>query len=561
MILKPRVYQEEAAQAPFDYWAAGNVGNPVIALPTGTGKSIVIPMMITKTYQIAPLYSRSLVLTHVKELVEQNAKKMGQYWRNAPYGVYSAGLKRRDTTQQFIFASIQSVFKRIEHFADASNPIHIVYVDECHLISDKDETMYMAVFDYLRKLNPHLKIVGLTATWWRLGMGPLTNGRIFDEIVYDKTQGEDFTWFIDQGFLAPLITKRADTEINLEGVHRRGGDWNESELNERIDTDDVLLPAIRELLFYGQTRQSGIIFASGIEVAEHIADILVAFGEDACAVHSKQKSGMRDDNIEAYKSGKCKWIVSKGILTTGFDDPKTDIIADLAPTLSPGMHVQKYGRGTRPDYAEGYDLEEQAGRLAAIAASAKRNCMVLDYSRNTWNNGPINYPIIPKAKGSAGGDPPVWICDDCGAYNHAAARFCVVCGAEHVFENKVKQEAGEEEVIRRGSAEQAEEEIPVEVYPVSRIYTAEKEARNGKPIMKVVYACGFKSFSEVVCFEHEGFAGKKARDWWRARDPSGGTPPATTAEAIDRSAALAVPSHVEVKMRRDHPEIVGYRYV
>lgn len=557
MILKPRQYQIEAAQAPFDYWSAGNVGNPVIALPTGTGKSIVIPMMIAHTYRLAPAFSRSLVLTHVKELVEQNAKKMGQYWRGAPYGVYSAGLKQRDTMSQFIFASIQSVYKRIEMFASAANPVHIVYVDECHLISDKDETMYMAVFDYLRKLNPHLKIVGLTATWWRLGMGPLTNGRIFDEIVYDKTQGDDFNWFIDEGYLAPLITKRTDTQINLEGLHRRGGDWNESELNERIDSDDLLLPALREMLHYGQTRRCGIIFASGIEVAEHIADILTAFGENAVAVHSKQKSHVRDANIAAYKNDEVKYIVSKGILTTGFDDPKTDMIADLAPTLSPGMHVQKYGRGTRPDYADGFDLDEQAGRLAAISASFKRNCLVLDYSRNTWNNGPINYPIIPKAKGAGGGDPPVWICDDCGAYNHAAARFCIVCGAEHVFENKVKQEAGEEEVIRRGE----EEEPPVESFEVNRIYTDERTARNGKSIMKVVYACGFKSFSEVVCFEHDGWPGKKARDWWRARDPSGSDPPATTAEALDRVSALAVPCLIEVKMRKDHPEIIGYKYV
>jgi DNA repair protein RadD len=42
MMFTLRDYQEEAVYSVFDYYASGKVGNPVVAEPTGTGKSVVI---------------------------------------------------------------------------------------------------------------------------------------------------------------------------------------------------------------------------------------------------------------------------------------------------------------------------------------------------------------------------------------------------------------------------------------------------------------------------------------------------------------------------------------
>ena len=50
-------------------------GNPCIAMPTGTGKSLVIAGFLESIYRQFPL-QKVLVLTHVKELIEQNCEKL-----------------------------------------------------------------------------------------------------------------------------------------------------------------------------------------------------------------------------------------------------------------------------------------------------------------------------------------------------------------------------------------------------------------------------------------------------------------------------------------------------
>src|SRR5690606_36427951 len=131
---------------------------------------------------------------------------------------------------------------------------------------------------------------------------------------------------------------------------------------------------------------------SGIEHAEHIAEFLTRFGIDCAAVHSKQSAEYNDKAILAFKEGSLRAIVNYGKLTTGFNHPGIDAIAMFRPTMSVPLWVQMLGRGTRP-------------------ADGKKDCLVLDYARNTPRLGPINDPVIPRRKGEGGGDPPVKVCN------------------------------------------------------------------------------------------------------------------------------------------------------
>ncbi|WP_423237389.1 DEAD/DEAH box helicase, partial [Enterobacter cloacae] len=110
----------------------------------------------------------------------------------------------------------------------------------------------------------------------------------------------------------------------------------------------------------------------------------------------------RDTIINDFKSGRITAVVNNNVLTTGFDHPGLDLIVVLRPSESSRLWVQILGRGTRPDYADGFDLSTTAGRLQAIAASHKQNCLVLDYSGNTRRLGPINDPVMPKRPGQKG---------------------------------------------------------------------------------------------------------------------------------------------------------------
>jgi len=83
----------------------------------------------------------------------------------------------------------------------------------------------------------------------------------------------------------------------------------------------------------------------------------------------------------------------------------------------------------------------------------------------------------------------------------------------------------------------------------------EKEGR--PPSLRVTYYCGLRMFREWVALEHGGYAGKRARDWWRQRAPKGSIPPATVTEALERINELRIPRMLRVWINKKYPEILG----
>ncbi len=540
-----RWYQDEAEYAIFDYFQAGNIGNPVVAMPTGTGKSIVIANFVRRVFGYWP-NQRIMMLTHVKELIEQNAEKLLSVWPTAPLGIYSAGLKSRDMILPIVFGGVQSVSKAIKKTveSDDGTPAHLkhfgwrdlVIIDECHLLGPNEDTMYQYVIAELLKINPHLKVIGLTATPYRLKQGMITDDDgLFTDLCYDITGIDAFNRLIAEGYLSPLIPKRTNVEIDTSGVRMSAGDFNGKQLNEVAD--EITYDAVKEMVEQGQDRQSWLVFASGVENAEHVASMLQSFGIPAAASHSKLKPAENDARIKAFKSGELRALVNNNKLTTGFDHPPIDLIGMLRPTMSPGLWVQMLGRGTRPS-----------------PGTFKENCLVLDFAGNTRRLGPINDPVKPRKPGKGGGDAPVRICEVCGVYNHASARTCVSCGSEFSFETKIFKTAGTEELLRSDAP-------VVEYFDVQKVIYNLHEKRNDQnvltspPSIKVSYFCGFQMFNEWVCLEHGGLPGKRARDWWRQRHAE--EPPVTTYEALRRVSELRVPNRIRVWTNKKYPEILS----
>ena len=548
-----RWYQEDAINALINYFVQGNKGNPVIALPTGTGKSVVIAGFIKYAMTTWP-NQRFMVLTHVKELVQQNARKLEQMWPMSPQGIYCSGLRRKETGFPVIFGSVGSVAKKASSFGKRD----LLIVDECHLISDSDATMYQQIISELREINPALKVIGLSATPWRMKMGLITEGSIFDDICYSLCDMDGFERLLKEGYLCPPVAKVTDTVIDVSNVGIRAGDFSKKALNEAVDISEVTYNCVAEMIEKGADRHSWLVFASSIEHAEHVAETINAFGIDAVAVHSKMKEGERDKLINEFKDGKIKCIVNNGILTTGFDHPPIDLIAMLRPTMSAGLWVQMLGRGTRP--YDGFDPK------MAIAGFdyRKENCLVLDFAGNTERLGPINDPRVPSKKKKGKGDAPVRICDNCGCYNHASARYCggepyrtvSGCGFEFSVAVKIQDHASEKPLVKT-------REPQIEIYPVDTVVYTTHE-KNGKNILKVTYHCGYHSFDEYVCFEHTGFAAKKAATWWNKRELEGGflthNVPSTVDAALKRKGSLPWPRQIKVDVNLKYPEIVDYDF-
>lgn len=613
--MKPREYQEHVLNELFLYFTKNHTGNPVVAMPTGTGKSIIVGGFVWWVMSQWPT-QRIMMLTHVKELIAQNADKLQQMWPQAPLGIYSAGLGVKQASYPITFAGIQSV----RDVAPMFGHVDILLIDECHLVSPNDETSYQKFINDLRKVNPHLRVIGLSATPYRLGLGLITDGGIFTDIAVDMTTLEIFNWFFDVGYLCPLIPRPTKTELDLTGVKRRGGEYVEKDLQRAVDKAEITEAALRESMELAQSRARILVFTTGVEHAEHVTDALRMLGESAVCVHSKMSSAQRDAALEAHRSGAARWLVNNNVLTTGYDDPAIDCIVMLRPTGSPGLWVQMLGRGTRPLWAPGsyygsmvghnggpaldpknfvFDLETAEGRLASIAASAKQNCLVLDFAANTLALGPINDPVIPKMKGKGGGPPPVKFCQTdglvqpmalqpnaaelidrgqtyesdgvfkvtgCGAYNHTSARFCCDCGAAFHFKPKISTKASETELIARQRRKDKKEDgetaphdaLPqVEDFNVDTVVYAVHEKAGGTPSLKVTYHCGLRAFSEWVPAWHESNVKFRGRKWWEER--SSIPVPDTVEEAVEVAAEeLAQPKTVRVWINKKYPEILGH---
>ena len=540
MQLVPRWYQEKAVYSVFDYFqqtaGSNKERNPVIALPTGTGKALVIAMLIRK---VLSQWSnqRFLVLTHVKELIQQNYDELQLYWPGAPAGICSAGLKQRDTALPIIFGGVGSVVSNPEAFGWRD----IVIVDECHLLSPNDSTQYQKIIKKLKEINPYLRIIGLSATPFRMGQGLVTNDGIFTDICFDATDYESFNRLIYEGFLSPLVARPTSTIFDVSGVKIQRGDFVQGQVEKVVDRPELTQAALTEICHYGRDRRAWLIFASGVSHAEHVNDALKQFGVRTAVVHSKMKASLRDERIRAYKAGELRCLVNNDVLTTGFNYRPIDLIAMLRWTTSPGLWVQIAGRGTRPSPETG-----------------KQNCLLLDFAQNTRRLGPINDPRIPKAKGKGTGDVPVKICPQCGVYQHARVTVCDFCG--HVFDiaTKLVGRSSEQEPIR------ADEQV-IEYFNVNSVAYRKHEKVDKPPSLKVSYFCSpvgggniARMFAEWVCLEHTSYAGRTASNWWKQRHPK--EPPATVDEALGLTRELTTPKRIRVLLSSKFPEILGAEF-
>lgn len=535
-----RTYQQEAEEAVFDYWSA-EPGNPLVVMATGTGKSLSMASLIKRLCGNWP-DMRVLVAAHVAELIEQNFLELDGIWPLAPSGIYSAGLGRRDATAQIIFAGIQTVHNKAAEIGH----VDVLMVDECHLIPFASNTMYRRFIDALRAINPDLKIVGLTATPYRLDSGRLDEGddRLFDQVVYDYGISDG----ISDGYLCRLSSFPTATEYDLRGVGKLGGDYKQGALQHAVDKHGVNIAAVEETIAKGADRRSWLLFCAGVDHALHIRDALRERGVTAETITGETPKEERRQIIADFKSYRIRALTNNSVLTTGFNHKGVDLIGFMRPTLSVSLYVQMAGRGTRPLYAPGYPLDTTEERLAAIAASPKKNCLVLDFAKLVDKHGPVDM-VAPKTPGKGDGDAPIKICPQestdvngqagCGEKVHASARTCPGCGFQFPENDKPKISA-----FAAAAPILSTEEgkwRPVQ----SRTFRFHEGKGEKPPTVKCTFMVGMTAMNTWLCPEHGGFATSKADRWWLAH--GGQRPfPRSVMEWLERQNELLETAEVKI---------------
>lgn len=399
MPLELRGYQKKTITSLFN-WMEKNQGNPCVVLPTGAGKSLVIAGFIQQTLEFWP-DTRILVLTHQKELVEQDARALHRLLPDISIGIYSASLKMQDLNQPVTFASVQSIYKK------SGLSWNVILVDECHLINNEDQGMYRT---FLK--NSCRRVIGFTATPYRMGQGYLTDeGGLFSALISEVSILD----LQNMGYLAKLRSKGTFTKLDCSDLHLRGGEFIESELQEKFDTYDTNEAIADEIVksagYYG--REHILIFCGGVEHAKHIADILSEKGMISRDINGSMSMDERDEILWLFTHGKITALTNTQLLTTGFDYPDIDMICMLRPTMSPGLYSQELGRGLR------------------LKTGINKDCLVLDFAGNVQRHGPLAY-VAPPSKKNEGrsGVAPCKECPECLEIVPASASVCPSCGYE-----------------------------------------------------------------------------------------------------------------------------------
>ena len=412
---KLRDYQQEAVSETLKHFRKSNE-SAVIVLPTGSGKSLVIA-------ELARLANHKiLVLTHVKELVEQNHLKYESLGLTA--GIYSAGLKLKQTQHQVTFASIQSAARNLEDF---SEPYSLIIIDECHRVNVDTESLdtvtldkqnnhtqkkdteksedegssnqYQQVIQKLMSVNPMVKLLGLTATPYRLGMGWIYR-KHYRGFVRSE-QKRPFEHCIYELPLRYLIKRQYLTEPNLIDAtiehydfsslnSNSSGEYNPTDVNSLLTKNHRVTKGIIEQVVQLSSKRKGImIFAATVDHAKEVFSYLPS--QNSALITGATDGAERDRLITAFKQKEIKYLVNVSVLTTGFDAPHVDMIAILRPTQSVSLYQQIIGRGLR-------------------LSDNKKDCLVIDYTGNDFD---LYQPEVGEKKPNSQSQPVQVFCPSC----------------------------------------------------------------------------------------------------------------------------------------------------
>ncbi len=404
----------------------------LITAPTGSGKTALTAHML---HTAANKGMRSLFIVHRRELIKQSSRAFAL--EGVRHGIISAGFieDRRHLVQ---LGSIQTLIRRVQRMGA---PRLIVWDEAHHLASDSWKKFFNSF--------PQSFNIGLTATPCRL------DGRGLGEFFSDIIKGPSVQDLIAAGYLSPYKLY-APSNVSMEGIHTRMGDYEKRELAARIDRPSITGDAIAHYQRLCNGKRA-VVFCCSIEHSKHVVERFNAAGIGAAHVDGETPGEERDAIIKSFTEGSIKVLSNVEIFGEGFDVPAIEACILLRPTQSLGYYLQQVGRALRP-------------------APGKDQAVILDhvgnYSRHGLPDDDREWSLEGRAMGKRGGKSDgisVKVCPKCFAAQVAGLLRCKYCG--FTFETatrEIEEKEGElseidKEAIRRqkmkeqGSAESLED--------------------------------------------------------------------------------------------------------
>ncbi len=381
MILRP--YQSAASDAIFTEWQEHD--STLVVMPTGGGKTVLFADVIRRVFP-----KRALVVAHREELIFQARDKiqrvtglsadveMGEY--RAEGGLFGQA--------RVVVSTIQTQCSggdgggRMSKFDPQR--FGVLIIDEAHHATSPS---YRRVIDYYRT-NPALKVLGVTATPDRADEEAL--GQVFQSVAFDY----EVLDAIHDGWLVPIEQQMVHVEgLDYSSIRTTAGDLNGGDLAAVMEAEKNLqqmasasLEIIQRIGAQRTARPTlprALVFTSSVKAAEMTAEIFNRHrGGMASWVCGKTDREERRRVLAEFAAGKIQVVCNCGVLTEGFDDPGVEVIIMGRPTKSRSLYSQMVGRSTRPLPGVVDGPETAEARRAAIAASAKPSCLVVDFVGN-----------------------------------------------------------------------------------------------------------------------------------------------------------------------------------
>ncbi len=395
-VLRCRDYQNAAVDAVYRDWQEADA--TLLVLATGLGKTVCAAEVICRW----PGEGRWMFVSHLREINLQTVESIGRHIGERPALEMGQDREERlghgiqDRTRVLV-TSVQTMVRRMQEF----NPEFFdgIIFDEAHHAA---AASYRRIWRYFSEGNPQLRGLLITATPNRTD--GLTLGCIAKRCAYEMPihAGIEAGWLvpIQQKFvrISELDFSRVKTRRTKEGETDFVDDdiaemmdgkiiegMSEEERDAVIQRAETICHRIAQPTIEEAGGRQGIIFCASVAQAERMAEILrrPAYGVNAAVVVGSTSDEERRDTIERFRAGLIQFLCLCHIGTEGFDVPNVSVVAMGRPTKSLVIYTQKIGRATRPmaGLVDQYDTPEE--RRAAIAASGKPFCTVLDFVGNS----------------------------------------------------------------------------------------------------------------------------------------------------------------------------------
>jgi len=536
-------------------WAALQVKlNVLITAPCAAGKAILFAKIIQRLLRENPEF-RALILVDREILVTQSRDKL---YLVAPelggdIGIVCASVTTaKDLHQRVTVASRQTIINQLNRFP----PVQLTIIDECHLMAiprddDPEPDQFAQIIKKLWEYNPKMRLVGCTASPYRLGTGYIHGGRnkggsrpYFDVVDAEVTTRE----LLDGGFIAPMVgrvrTGKALAE-DLQTVSITAGEYNLGQLSEVMCKETHVQSCVDAWREYASDRRKTIIFCATIEHAEAVAAAFKDAGVSATAIHSKLPPIEEASRMRALRQGSLLVFTSVAKLTTGMDVVDIDCIIMARPTKSTALYQQCVGRGQR-------------------IADGKIDCLVIDLVGATQEFGTDMDNLKVTIPRDSSGDAPFKICPGekqdgtvCGQSVHASLKFCPYCSFEFPIDPAVEAKLGKLEKVKFNEAPEPDE------YHVEHVrYQVHMSQSSGKALIRVEYDCGFyaRKIYEYLCLPdyYDGYAVAKARAWWAERSQD--EFPDTVQDFMTVAEYLPMPTEILVTKDGKYYRVVGYKF-